>query len=149
MGKLKDAASRAGIIALDTCCLIYYLEGSPLAHELRNEIFQPLEQGEFRAVVSTLALAELLVRPKSLGKENVCAEYLALLCSYPNLEIVPLTVEIALRCAKIRATNPTIRTPDAIHLATAAEKGARIFVTNDSRLPTEVEGVRILLVQKN
>jgi len=146
LGKLKDVASRAKVIALDTSCLIYYLEGNPLARELGNEIFRPLEQGAFRAVISTLALAELLVRPKSLDREDACGEYLALLCSYPNLEIVPLTVGIAVRCASIRARHPSVRTPDAVHLATAAERGAKIFLTNDSRLPAEVEGVKIALL---
>uniref|UniRef100_A0A7C1FBT6 Ribonuclease VapC n=1 Tax=Ammonifex degensii TaxID=42838 RepID=A0A7C1FBT6_9THEO len=148
MGKLKDAASRAGMVALDTSCLVYYLEGNPLARELGNEIFRPLEQGAFRAVIATLALAELLVRPKSLGRENVCGEYLALLCSYPNLEIVPLTVEIAVRCASIRAKYPAVRAPDAIHLATAAEAGAKVFLTNDSKLPSKVEGVEVVLLRE-
>lgn len=146
MGELRDAAARAGTVALDTSCLIYYLEGSPLARELGQEIFIPLEQGAFRAVISTLALAELLVRPKSLGREDACGEYLALLCSYPNLEVVPFTVEVAVRCAGIRAKHPAVRTPDAIHLATAAEKNAGLFLTNDSRLPPEVEGVQVVVV---
>lgn len=148
MGKLREAASRAGTIALDTSCLIYYLEGSSLARELASEIFLPLEEGAFRAVISTLALAELLVRPKALGREDACSEYLALLCSYPNLEVVPLTVEVAVRCANIRAKHPAIRTPDAIHLATAAERGAKFFLTSDSRLPPEVEGVEVVVVGK-
>lgn len=148
MGRLNEIASRAGIVAIDTSCLIYYFEGSQLAYQLRNEVFLPLEQGAFRAVISTLALAELLVRPKALGKEDVCSEYLALLCAYPNLEIVPLTTEIAVRCASIRAIHPTMRTPDAIHLATALEKGAKIFLSNDSRLPDRVEKVEVVLLNK-
>ncbi|QUL98189.1 MAG: PIN domain-containing protein [Candidatus Fermentithermobacillus carboniphilus] len=146
MGKLREIASRAEIVALDTSCLIYYLEGSPLARELGSEVFLPLEQGAFRAVISTLALAELLVRPASLGRGDACGEYLALLCSYPNLEVVPLTTEIAVRCAHIRAKHRTIRTPDAIHLATAAERGAKVFLTNDSRLPPEVGEVEVIVL---
>ncbi|MGB9867360.1 MAG: hypothetical protein ACPLPR_05560 [Bacillota bacterium] len=54
MGRLKELACSAGIVAIDASCLIYYLEGSEFARELRNEVFQPLEQGAFHAVVSTL-----------------------------------------------------------------------------------------------
>lgn len=76
------------------------------------------------------------------------AQYLTLFYSYPNLEVVPLTIEIAVRCAGIRARHPAIRTPDAIHLATAAEKSAKIFLTNDARLPQQVEGVEVVMIRK-
>lgn len=57
-------------------------------------------------------------------------------------------MEVAVRCANIRAKHPAIRTPDAIHLATAAERGAKFFLTNDSRLPPEVEGVEVVVIGK-
>lgn len=35
------------------------------------------------------------------------------------------------RAAELRATHPTLRTPDAIHVATAQFTGATHLVTND------------------
>ncbi len=56
------------MVAIDTNCFIYYLEGGPWAEELRKDLFLPLEQGCFRGVTSVLTVAEILVRPKSLGR---------------------------------------------------------------------------------
>ena len=146
MGALAAALDGHAVVGVDTNCFIYYLEGGPWAEELKEDLFLPLEQGRFRAVTSALTVAEILVRPKSLGREDVCEEYKALLCSYPNLEIVPFIVETAVLCAEIRARH-RIRTPDAMQLAAALEKGATIFLTNDGGLPDEVGGARVAVLK--
>ena len=63
----------------------------------------------------------------------------------PHLEIIPLTAEIAADAARLRARYG-IRTPDAIHAATALAGGAESFITNDQglvRLEPELK-VRLL-----
>lgn len=145
MGKLKQALQGHRVIALDTNCFIYYLEAGNWAEELKDMLFAPLEQGKFRAVTSVLTMAEILVRPKSQGREDVCQEYLLLLSAYPNLDIVPVTLDIAVRCAGIRSEH-RVRTPDAIQLATALEKGATLFLTNDLDLPKQVETVQVVFL---
>ena len=146
MGKLSAALHGHAVVAIDTNCFIYYLEGGPSARELKEDLFLPLEQGRFRAVTSALTVAEILVRPKSLGREDVGEEYKALLYSYPNLEIAPFTVETAVLCAEVRARH-RIRMPDALQIATALEKGATLFLTNDAALPERVGGVRIAVLK--
>jgi predicted nucleic acid-binding protein len=47
--------------------------------------------------------------------------------------VVPFTLETADRYARIRAT-PGITPADAIHLASAAQAGTDLFLTNDKRL---------------
>jgi predicted nucleic acid-binding protein len=143
MGRLSKALEGYQIIAIDTNCFIYYLEEGLWAEELKEDVFLPLEQGRFRAVTSVLTLAEILVKPKSLGREDICEEYTALLCSYPHLEIVPFTLETAVRCAEIRAKY-RVRTPDALQIATALEKGSRLFLTNDTDLPSQVDGLQVV-----
>lgn len=146
MGELKQALRGHRVIALDTNCFIYYLEGKAWAEELRDAVFAPLERGEFRAVTSVLTIAEILVRPKSLDREDVCREYLLLLSSYPNLEVVPVSFDIAVRSAGIRAEH-RVRTPDAVHLATAAVRGATLFLTNDLGLPKKVGAVQVAFLR--
>lgn len=146
MGRLSRALAGHQVVAIGTNCFIYYLEGGLWAGELKEDVFLPLEQGRFRAVTSVLTVAEILVRPKSLGLDNVCEEYTLLLSSYPNLEIVPFTLKTALRCADVRARH-RIRTPDAIQIATALEKGAGVFLTNDAGLPLEVDGLQVILLR--
>lgn len=51
-----------------------------------------------------------------------------------------------MRCAETRA-KPRARTPDPVHLSTAAVKGARVFVISDAELLSEADGVEVTFLQ--
>ncbi|MEW8959994.1 MAG: PIN domain-containing protein [Moorella sp. (in: firmicutes)] len=99
---------------MDTNCFIYMLQADPWALVLKEELFNPLEKGAFQAVTSTLTLLELLVKPKSLGLEEVCEQYITTLKSYPNLQLIDFNLEMAVLGAEIRAKY-RVRTPDGCH----------------------------------
>lgn len=55
--------------------------------------------------------------------------------SHAAVEMLPVTAAVCERAAEIRvASGLKIKLPDALHLATAAEHGSGLFLTNDSRL---------------
>jgi predicted nucleic acid-binding protein len=54
-----------------------------------------------------------------------------LLTDFPNLTWVPVDLEIAKQAARIRAVY-NLKTPDALHAATAFLSGATAFITNDA-----------------
>jgi predicted nucleic acid-binding protein len=58
-------------------------------------------------------------------------KFYALLTTYPHLEWVPPGLEIADLAARFRALH-RLRTPDAIHAATAAHAKVTGFITNES-----------------
>lgn len=76
-------------------------------------------------------MTEVLVGPYRRSDERIAAELYALLSSYPNLEWVAPSIEIAAQAARLRASHG-LRTPDAIQSATAAHAGATGLITNDS-----------------
>lgn len=118
------------LYTLDTVTLIYFLEQHPRYYQTAKIIFKKIEAGEISANISTLVFAELLV-PAYRARENKCAEKVVhILSNYPNLEIIPLTIEISTTAAKLRAIHG-LRTPDAIHIATALESKSRGIITND------------------
>ena len=53
-----------------------------------------------------------------------------LLDDFPNLELVPISREILLQAAGLRARQ-RLRTPDAIQIATGLRAGATLAVSND------------------
>ena len=59
-----------------------------------------------------------------------------------SITLVNVTREIALRAAKIRAQF-NLKAPDAIHLASAIESGAKTFITIDRRIPKKINGLAI------
>ena len=118
------------VIALDTALFIYHFEDNRDYRHLTSRILQAVSQGQCRAVVSELTLLELLVRPLKLELQDVADEYEALLSHFPNLELVPLSRQVVLKAAAIRAQYG-VRTPDALILATAIINDAALVITND------------------
>ncbi|MGK2943606.1 MAG: type II toxin-antitoxin system VapC family toxin [Desulfuromonadales bacterium] len=146
MGELKpDALKRGERIALDTVILIYFLEKHPTHYPTVRELFGQIETGRVSAVMASLVFAELLVPAYRDGDLETIDKLTGTLNNYPHLEIIPLTAEIATDAARLRARYG-IRTPDAIHAATALAGGAESFITNDQglvRLEPELK-VRLL-----
>jgi predicted nucleic acid-binding protein len=75
-------------------------------------------------------MTELLVQPYRVADQQQADEFYVLLSTYPNLAWIAPNLEIADRAAKLRALHG-LRTPDALHAATALHAGATGFVTND------------------
>jgi predicted nucleic acid-binding protein len=134
MGPLNiDDLPPGCLLALDTVSLVYFLERHPVFYPVVREYFRRIEENVFSAVMSSLVFAELLVPAYKAGKKQEAKRLQQVLTNFPNLEIVPLTSTIAAEAARLRA-GYSIRTPDAIHLATAIERNAAGFVTNDKNL---------------
>ena len=120
-------------VYLDTAPIIYYVENvSPYA-DLLEPVFQAVKSGSLRACTATLTLAETLVVPYRKNDLVLLEKIETLLTKTSDLTILPLTPDIARETAKIRAAF-SIKTPDAIQLATAHVSGIDYFLTNDKGL---------------
>lgn len=66
-----------------------------------------------------------------MGRQDVADDYEVLLVDhFPNLEWVPISREILLEAAGLRARY-RLRTPDAIQIATGLRAGTTLAITND------------------
>jgi len=83
--------------------------------------------------MASLVFAELLVPTWRRGEEETASKLIRTLSNFPHLKILPLTTEIAADAARLRARYG-IRTPDAIHAATALAGSADGLITNDQGL---------------
>jgi uncharacterized protein len=117
-------------IALDTSVFIYQLEANARYLAFTDHIFTWIERHGGRAATSTITMTELLVQPYRAADQQQADEFYVLLSTYPNLEWIAPNLEIADRAAQLRAIHG-LRTPDALHAATAVHAGATGFVTND------------------
>jgi predicted nucleic acid-binding protein len=117
-------------VLVDTAVWIYHFEHHARFGSAAGKVIESLEAGRFRGVASELTLLELTVRPLQLGRQDVADEYELLLSHFPNLELAPVTRDILLLAAGLRARH-RLRTPDAIQLATAIQSGATLAITND------------------
>jgi predicted nucleic acid-binding protein len=117
-------------VLIDTSVWIYHFEQHPEFAVPAGRVIENLEAGKFRGVASELTLLELTVRPLQLGRQDVADDYEVLLGYFPNLELEPISREILLEAAGLRARQ-RLRTPDAIQIATGLRLGATLAVTND------------------
>lgn len=122
----------SGRVYLDTNIFIYALEGYPVFRAVLTTLFQALDQGELTAVTSELTLAEVLVKPLLDHHAERQAAYLQALQPSTALQIVPVSRDILIAAARLRA-DTNLKLPDAIHAATAQLTGCDQFLTNDAR----------------
>ncbi len=133
MVRVDDLLRTAGKIYIETAPWIYFLEASADRARRIAPIVEAIGNGSCSGVCSTIVLLEILVRPLKLGRTDLAAQYEDILTSQTSLTIRPVDTLIAREAARLRASYQ-LRTPDAIHLATAHLAGASVFLTNDRRL---------------
>jgi predicted nucleic acid-binding protein len=121
---------------------VYHFEGNEEFGPAAGRLLQAAEDGQCRLVCSVVSLLEVLVAPKRRGQEELCRIYREMFESFPHLSVRPVDTGIAEVASDLRATY-SLRTPDAIHLATALQAGAAAFVSEDSRLKA-VQGLKVL-----
>ncbi|MBI4438005.1 type II toxin-antitoxin system VapC family toxin [Candidatus Uhrbacteria bacterium] len=134
------------LIALDTSILIYLLEEHP-THAIKvHRLFERIEKGSFRGVFSIIGMIELLTGVKKKGRDDLAQDYKLLLSHFPHFEIYSIDEDIVDIASKLRAVYG-IRTPDAIHLATAITKKCTIFISNDRALK-KVKEIKVVSVNE-
>ena len=120
-------------IALDTSCLLYYIEQNPKYEKFTQIIFEELLlSGNTKAIASTLIITETLPPAFAENRRDLVLAYKSAILGLPNLTIYPVTEQIAETAAYIRGVH-RLSTPDAIHLATAIEEGAKAIIGNDKK----------------
>lgn len=131
-----------GPVALDSAIFIYVVEQHPRYLPLLRPLFVHIDGGEVQAVTSALTLMETLVVPYRAGNRELAAQYEAILTNGRGLSLAPIDLRVVRLAAEIRAST-SLRTPDAMHLATALLNGCTTFLTNDRRLPA-LRGLKVL-----
>lgn len=145
MGFLKDLEGQR--VYLDTNIFIYALNGFSTYESTLVDLFNAVESGGVLAVTSELTLAELLIVPFRHGNAEEEKRCRMILRPQPYLSLFPVSSDVLERMARLRAGLPAMRTPDAIHTATAQLAGCDLFLTNDRRLKT-VSGLPVILLSE-
>jgi len=129
VGELVLPAS--GNVYLDANGFIYSIERIDPYRSLLDALWQTISSGQITVVTSELTLPEVLVKPLKVGDATTATLFRTVLQHTPDVRMLPITQPILEEAAKLRAT-PGLRTPDAIHVATALLHGCALIVTNDS-----------------
>jgi predicted nucleic acid-binding protein len=128
MGALTLPAS--GLVYLDANPVIYTVEKHPVYGPLLQPLWQATQTKTIEVVSSDLALMETLVGPLKRGNITLEKAYEQALLG-TEMRLLPITQAILREAARLRATT-RLKTPDALHAATALDAGCVLFVTNDA-----------------
>ena len=122
-------------VYLDTCCVIYLLEDVPVfSQQIRKYMAVNMDA---ILCVSPLVRLEALVKPTCDGNIALIADYEIFLADQQWLAVGDVEFDRAL---SLRASH-RIKTPDALHLATAMQHDCVEFWTNDERLRQVAAGM--------
>jgi predicted nucleic acid-binding protein len=124
------------LIYWDTMLFVYWFEEHPVHAERVQHILTKMEQRKDTLCTSSFALAETLVGPYKKGAREM-ADRIREAFRPPFVQVLPFTSEAADRYARIRA-EIGVSAADAIHLASAAQAGVDLFLTNDRRLAGQI-----------
>ena len=116
----------------DTMLFIYFLEGQPEFGPKVRQIHRTMERRGDTLCTSVFTIGETLVGPQRLRATHVVREIRHYFQS-GEIELIPFTADTAVEYARIRADNAVLPA-DAIHLASAAETRADLFLTSDRSL---------------
>ncbi|MBH8553586.1 PIN domain-containing protein [Nostocaceae cyanobacterium CENA357] len=125
----------AARVYVDTVTVIYAVEQTPTYGVLLNPLWNSLQARTLEVFSSELTLMETLVVPLRNSDTFLVDAYERLLRS-PQMQLIPINQTILREAARLRASTPSLRTPDAIHIATATISGCTQFLTNDRQLRT-------------
>lgn len=120
-------------IYIDTVVMIYAVEQASVYGSLLAHLWAKVQAGNLDVLTSELTLMEVLVIPIRNSDTFLTDAYKRLLRS-PQIQLVSINQLILEKAARLRAVTPSLRTPDAIHIATAITSGCNQFLTNDQRL---------------
>jgi predicted nucleic acid-binding protein len=126
-------------VLLDTAPIIYFFEHHPTFEAHFAPVFEAHADGQIEFAISSITVAELLVRPFQRGNEALARTYRTRLMSWLCVEV---SADIAESAARIRASHG-VRLADAIQAATAIAISAAALVSNDKAFQ-QIPSLRIL-----
>jgi predicted nucleic acid-binding protein len=120
----------SGNVYLDANGFIYSIERIDPYRSVLDTLWQTISTRQITVVTSELTLLEVLVKPLKVGDATTATLFRTVLQHIPEVRMLPITQPILEEAAKLRATLG-LRTPDAIHVATALVHSCALMVTND------------------
>ena len=133
----------SSLVYLDTSIVIYSVEQVPNYYQILEPLWEKVQSEEIRVFSSELILLETLVLPLRTGNQDLLQAYEHLLLS--SLQLISISQEILRNAAQLRA-DYNLKTPDAIHVATALKENCTLLLTNDVQF-RRVTGLSVTILQ--
>lgn len=144
--KIGDALTSVARLGIETAPFIYFTESRAGYAEKMRSIFVYLNEHDSEVIASTIVIPECLMKPLREKDHQVVKAYTELFGQTSELILWSVDSAVARRAADLRAAY-NLRTPDALHVATALQSNCDAFLTNDFGLK-RVQEIPILLLDE-
>lgn len=131
-------------VYFDTNIFIYILEGTKEYTAQIRSIQLAIENAEFQIFTSQIVFTEVLPVHVKANNEQKIQATIEFLSDSGAFNLVPAGREICIQSGFLRGL-AGMKTPDAIHVATAIHTGCDVFLTNDKRIKTP-ENIELLVL---
>lgn len=119
--------------------MVYLVDRHP---EYWEKVAEILDEAKM-IIFSTLLFGEVLAGIYRDGDKTGEEAFLEFVHASQKISIIPFTMEIALKFAKLRGLEHPLPPADCIHLATAMEAKADLFLTNDKKIKS-LPGLKVV-----
>ena len=118
----------SGSVYIDANTFIYSVEEIAPYWRLLEPLWVAAKKNALRLLSSELLVLEALTGPKKKNRPDLFERYERVLGS-GDVRLVPVSIQVLRKSVDVRAMG--LKTPDAIHAATALLNGCTTFLTND------------------
>jgi predicted nucleic acid-binding protein len=134
MGFARFAAAlrRCKTVAIDTQVVSYFLLGHAAYARHTQAVFEQVEAGALRAVMSSISVAEMLTLPVERNDAELTGRIEAFFNEFPNLSVAPFDSQLARTTAAVRAET-RVALSDAAIIATAQRARVDALISNEGR----------------
>ncbi|MXZ92430.1 MAG: type II toxin-antitoxin system VapC family toxin [Chloroflexi bacterium] len=133
----------AGLVYIDANGLIYSVERVEPYRTLLEPMWQEAQDGNLTIVSSPVLVIEALVKPLRDGNRGIELQYRELFASNA-VRLLDASYQVFEDAARLRAET-SLKTPDALHAATALRAKCALFVTNDTDF-RRVQGLPVMVL---
>jgi predicted nucleic acid-binding protein len=124
------AVPSSGHVYVDSQICIYTVERHAKYAPVLQALWMAARAGQVTVVTSELSTLESLVLPLRRHNDPLTQDYDQFF-QLPTIRTNAISSSILREAAKLRALHRSLKTPDAIHAATAFHVGASLFLSND------------------
>ena len=133
----------AGLVYLDVSGLIYSVERVEPYRTLLEPMWEEAQDGNLTIVSSPVLVVEVLVKPLRDGNTEIELQYREIFASNA-VRLLDASYQVFEDAARLRAETG-LKTPDALHAATALRAGCALFITNDTDC-RRVQGLPVVVL---
>lgn len=130
---------------IDTAPFIYFTEKRAVYVDKMRAILNHVSTQQINIVTSAVTIPEILMKPLQANDEALVKRYQTMFYQTRGINVISVTPSVGNLAAQLRAKH-NLKTPDALHIASAINSYCDAFLTNDIALK-RVNEIDVLILE--